>query len=97
MREIEDQMREVASIEEAVMQLTVQMSTHQQQLDEKQRQLLVLQQQLQNVSMATGSTQLPPPYSALAPVSPQFNVNPLPDFASISLEDAEWFQEGIPR
>lgn len=87
-------MREVASIEEAVVQLTVQMSTHQQQIDEKQQQLLVLQQQLQPVSMATGSTQLPPPYSA---VSPQFDDNPLPDFASISLEDAEWFQEGIPR
>lgn len=85
------------------MQLTVQMSKAQQQLEEKRRLHSNLQFQIQGLALQEQSHALsyspqPPPsyYQQLAPPTyPGSNV--LPDFSSLSLEDAEWFHEGIPR
>ena len=72
-RDVETRISEVGSDEDAILELTVQLSTYQQQLDEKKRRLYALQQ--------TAAQVRPPP----------------PDIDSVSLEDAEWFQAGLPR
>ena len=89
-------------IEDAVLELTMQTSSLQARLEEKGRQHQALQFQLQEMAlqdqqpMASGggmSTALLAP-----PLYPGLPANdPLPDFSNLSLEDADWFHEGIPR
>ncbi len=84
-----------------MVQLTMQMSHTQQQLDEKRRQHADVQFQIQNLTLqeqqpmaaatATAYTN-PPPYPGTSNGSV-----PLPDFSTLSLEEADWFHEGIPR
>ena len=96
----------MAGVEDAVLQLTVQMSTVQQQIEDKSRRLAVVQQEIH----ATGGPQaVGGPQAMGGQVSPGFvrsgsmsppsyeGLYPNLDVASISLEDAEWFQEGLPR
>ena len=103
MGEIEEQMRELASFPEAVVQLTEQLSIQQHKLDEKRQRLSLVHERLQQlaVSSPSGGSVQPPAY----PGTPSgFSGNRLsasddllPDFESLSLEDAEWFQAGLPR
>ena len=83
------------------MQLTVQTSRLQAQLDEKQRQLSSVQFQIQDRTLQEQAFLQPPSipgYSASPVVSPRTSRSDLlPDFQSLSLEDADWFHEGIPR
>ncbi len=88
--EIQVQIGQVTGVEDAVFQLTVQLSTIHQQVELKSRRLAVVRQEIQAMEQAP-----PPSYQGLYPAltsSP-----PTPDFNGISLEDAEWFQEGLPR
>ena len=103
MGDIEEQMRELASFPDAVVQLTEQLSIQQHKLDEKRQRLSLIHERLQQmaVSSPSGGGVQPPAY----PGTPSgFSVNRLsasddllPDFESLSLEDAEWFQAGLPR
>lgn len=116
--EIGIQLQEVASIEEAVMQLTVQLSAIQQQIEERRQRLAFVQQEI-HVSGGMGHQAVggmsSQPFGGMGPqavggmtspgiMSPP-GVNPPSyeglypnlDVAGISLEDAEWFQEGLPR
>ena len=70
--------------EEAILELTVQLSVQQQALDEKGRRLFTLQEEMMESRVNGGS-------------SPRVSGSSLPDIDSISLEDAEWFQAGLPR
>lgn len=101
--EIEEQMRELASFPDAIVQLTEQLSMQQLKLDEKRQRLSVVHERLQQqlaVSSPSGGVQSP-----AYPGTPSgFSGNRLsgsddilPDFESLSLEDAEWFQAGLPR
>lgn len=85
--DIETQMRELAGVEDAVLQLAVQLSTLQQQLELKSRRLMIVRQELQILPAESP----PPSYEGLYPTMLT------EDVSSISLEDAEWFQEGLPR
>lgn len=87
----------------------MQMSQLQRKLEENQRQHSALQFQIQDASLQEQSHQLYPslqdPFSTAAYTDPppppypgtERNGVPLPDFSSLSLEDANWFHEGIPR
>ena len=103
-----------AGIEDAVVQLTSQLSHVQQQLDDKNRRHHTVLSQLQSQALHNHSNPQPstqaalpsfPDQSFLQPEAPPsypggvggYNSNPLPDFSNMSLEDAEWFHEGIPR
>ncbi len=86
--EIDTQIIAVSGVEDAVLQLTVQLSTIHQQVELKTRRLAVVQQEIR----ATQATSSLPSYEGLYPTIP-----PTVDFAGISLEDADWFQEGLPR
>lgn len=84
-------------IEDAMMQLTMQMSRTQQQLDERKRQHATLQFQIQDLTLqeqqpTAAAYTNPPPY-----LGPSNGSAPLPDFSTLSLEEADWFHEGIPR
>lgn len=83
----------VVGIEDAIVQLTVQMSRSQQQLEEKKRQHSILQFEMQDLTLQDQSHHYPAPPSY--PGNGQNDI--LPDFSSMSLEDADWFHEGIPR
>lgn len=87
--EIQVQMRAVSGVEDAMLQLTLQLSTVHQQVELKSRRLEVVNQEI-------GATAMPPPpsYEGLYPT---LLASPPPDITAISLEDAEWFQEGLPR
>ena len=102
-------MFELAAIEDAVAQLTTQLSSNQNKLDEKRRRLHEIQQ-LIDASLASsstgGSSHLQPPVGVMpyagTPVGfsgsgARRNNDFLPDFAALSLEDVDWFQEGLPR
>jgi hypothetical protein len=79
------------------------MSSLQSKLDEKKRQHQSLQFQMQDLAVqdhnhlnhlaapAASALMPPPPYPGNG------GGNPLPDFRNLSLEDADWFHEGIPR
>lgn len=87
-------------IEDAIIQLTSQMSRLQQQVDEKRQRLSSIQFQLQG--QALDQTHLQPgaiAYNSSPTTSPRASRgdDPLPDFGNLSLEGADWFQEGIPR
>lgn len=85
--EIDTQIRAVSGVEDAVVQLTVQLSTIHQQVELKTRRLAVVQQEIQATEAATSL----PSYEGLYPTIPTV------ELAGISLEDADWFQEGLPR
>ncbi len=85
--EIDTQIRAVSGVEDAVIQLTVQLSTIHQQVELKTRRLAVVQQEIQATEAATSL----PSYEGLYPTIPTV------ELAGISLEDADWFQEGLPR
>ncbi len=87
--EIRVQIGAVSGVEDAVLQLTVQLSTIHQQVELKARRLAVVQQEIQATELA-----LPPSYEGLYPT---LLASPPPDVTTISLEDADWFQEGLPR
>ncbi len=78
----------------------------QQELDERNRSLSALRFQIQELSLHDHNHLQPTSHAAgypgpPAPASPDTRSgrhgDPLPDFSSISLEDADWFHEGIPR
>ncbi len=83
-----------------MIQLTAQTSQLQARLEEKQRQRVTLQYQVQDLALQD-HTHLQPAASALLPPPPypgaEHADDPLPDFRNLSLEDADWFHEGIPR
>ena len=99
MGEIEEQMRELASFPDAIVQLTEQLSILQLKLDEKRQRLSLVHERLQQFIMSNPGGGLQP--SAYPGTPSGFSGNrlsdPLPDFESLSLEDAEWFQAGLPR
>ena len=102
MSEIEEQMRELASFPDAVVQLTEQLSMQQLKLDEKRQRLSLVHERLQQLAVSNPSGGLQPPAYPGTPSG--FSGNRLsasddllPDFESLSLEDAEWFQAGLPR
>ena len=95
-------MRELASFPEAVIQLTEQLSLQQLKLDEKRQRLSLVHERLQELAASDPGSVRPPAY----PGTPSgfsggrnstTSDDLLPDFDSLSLEDAEWFQAGLPR
>ena len=99
--EIEEQMRELASFPDAVIQLTEQLSIQQLKLDEKRQRLSLVHERLQQFVMSSPGGGLQPPGYPGTPSGFSGSGNrvsdPLPDFESLSLEDADWFQAGLPR
>ena len=96
--EIEEQTRELAGFQDAVLQLTGQLSIKQLKLDEKKQRLSLVMQRLQELAGCDSRHVQPPAYpETLAGFSGMGADDPLPDFESLSLEDAEWFQAGLPR
>ena len=100
--EIEEQMRELASFPDAVVQLTEQLSIQQLKLDEKRQRLSLVHERLQQLAVSSPSGGFQPPAYPGTPSG--FSSNRLsasddllPDFENLSLEDAEWFQAGLPR
>ncbi len=82
--ELESRLARIGEQEDFAVELTVQLSAYQQQLEEKSKRLARLQ-----------STQAPPPTSHSRRSGG--DRNSLSDIDSLSLEDAEWFQAGLPR
>lgn len=95
-----------------MVQLTMEMSNSQAKLDEKKRQHHALQFQMQDLALQDQShlqPVAPPPWpgttptgaAALMPPPPypgtEHSNDPLPDLRNLSLDDADWFHEGIPR
>ena len=85
-----------------MVQLTMQISNLQAKLEDKKRQHHTLQFQMQDLAVqdhnhlaAPGASALMPPPSY--PGTAHNGGDPLPDFRALSLEDADWFHEGIPR
>ena len=99
-KEIRHLLFEHSGFEDAITQLTKQTSLLQQQLEEKRRQLSMTQFQIQDQTLQDPNFLYPAgvvSYSTSPVVSPRRISDTLPDFSNLSLEDAEWFQEGIPR
>lgn len=90
-------MRELASFPDAILQLTGQLSIQQLKLDEKRQRLSVVHERLQSMAVSDRHQGHQPPAYPGTGFSGRGNDDPLPDFDSLSLEDAEWFQAGIPR
>ena len=91
-------MRELAGFQDAVLQLTGQLSIQQLKLDEKNQRLSLVMQRLQEMASSESRHIQPPAYPGTpSGFSGRGADDPLPDFDSISLEDAEWFQAGLPR
>lgn len=88
--EVESRLACSGGNEDLAVELTVQLSSYQQQLEDKSRRLAAVQQRLQP------SLNLPLP-SDTAQGSNRSSADSLPDIDSLSLEDAEWFQAGLPR
>ena len=87
-------MRELASFPEAVVQLTEQLSIQQLKLDEKKQRLSLVRERLA-MQGNPGGAQPPAYFSGSGSAATSDDL--LPDFESLSLEDAEWFQAGLPR
>ena len=91
-------MRELASFQDAVLELTGQLSIQQLKLDEKRQRLSFVHARLQEMVMSDSRHMQPPAYPGTpSGFSGRVADDPLPDFDSLSLEDAEWFQAGLPR
>ena len=97
-REIGEQTRELASFPDAVLELTGQLSIQQLRLDEKTQRLSVVHDKLQAMTtIDSRHAQLPAYPGTPSGLSGRIDDDTLPDFDSLSLEDAEWFQAGLPR
>ncbi len=85
--ELESRLAHLGGHEDFAVELTVQLSSYQQELEDKSRKLATVQHKSQ-------SSLSPPPPSYTGTGS---SASRMPDIDSLSLEDAQWFQAGLPR